>query len=84
MMTRLVGTGQVSWGHHEANRAAIHEMTCDGVLLILRSREIGDIATFACLYNNLTNCKGNGNIGTEYQRSTDDNGLSLHRADLAW
>lgn len=55
-MARLVGIGQVSWGHHEANHAAIHEMTCDGVLLILRSREIGDIGTFACLYNNLTKC----------------------------
>jgi len=65
-MARLVGTGQVSWGHHEANRAAIHEMTCDGVPLILRSREIGDIATFACLYNNLTNCLVNGKISAEY------------------
>ena len=55
-MARLVGTGQVSWEYHEANRAAIHEMTFDGVLLILRSREISDIATFACLYNNLTDC----------------------------
>ncbi|MBA7610847.1 hypothetical protein ES703_18061 [subsurface metagenome] len=82
-MARLVGTGQVSWGHHEANRAAIHEMTCDGVLLILRSREIGNIATFACLYNNLTSCKGNGKIRAEYQRATDDNGLNLRRAGLA-
>lgn len=72
MMARLVGTSQVSWGHHETNRAAIHEMTCDGVLLILRSREIGDIATFACLYNNLTNCADDGKIKVQNNRRTDE------------